>query len=88
MSKRKKIVFQGEPGANSDIACREAYPDYQPLPCPTFEDALGAVLTGHFYCTGRSCVHEVQVIVRDFRTDEAIRERLTRDDHPIAIGDR
>src|SRR5215467_4188157 len=45
MSKRR-IVFQGEPGANSDIACREAYPDYQPLPCPTFEDALGAIASG------------------------------------------
>jgi prephenate dehydratase len=42
----QKIVFQGEPGANSDIACREAYPDYQPSPCPTFEDALGAVASG------------------------------------------
>jgi prephenate dehydratase len=45
MSKRK-IVFQGEAGANSDIACREAYPHYQPLPCPTFEDALGAIASG------------------------------------------
>jgi len=45
MSKRR-IVFQGEPGANSDIACREAYPDYLPQPCPTFEDALGAVASG------------------------------------------
>ncbi len=24
---KKRIVFQGEPGANSHIACREAYPD-------------------------------------------------------------
>jgi prephenate dehydratase len=46
MSKRKKIVFQGEPGANSDIACREAYPDCEPVPCPTFEDALGAIASG------------------------------------------
>jgi prephenate dehydratase len=46
MSKRKKIVFQGEPGANSHIACVEAYPDCEPLPCPTFEDALGAVASG------------------------------------------
>jgi prephenate dehydratase len=46
MSKRKKIAFQGEPGANSDIACREAYPDCEPLPCPTFEDALGAISAG------------------------------------------
>jgi len=43
---RPKIVFQGEPGANSHIACREAYPDAQPVPCPTFEDALNAVTTG------------------------------------------
>src|SRR5467141_5039648 len=42
-AKRLKIVFQGEPGANSHIACREAYPDAEPVPCPTFEDALNAV---------------------------------------------
>jgi prephenate dehydratase len=41
-----KIVFQGEPGANSHIACREAYPDAVPMPCPTFEDALNAVASG------------------------------------------
>jgi prephenate dehydratase len=46
MSKRKKVVFQGEPGANSHIACVEAYPDCEPLPCPTFEDALGAIASG------------------------------------------
>jgi prephenate dehydratase len=43
---RPKIVFQGEPGANSHIACREAYPDGVPVPCPTFEDALNAVASG------------------------------------------
>jgi prephenate dehydratase len=43
---RPKIVFQGEPGANSHIACREAYPDGEPVPCPTFEDALNAVASG------------------------------------------
>ena len=41
-----KIVFQGEPGANSHIACLEAYPDAVPTPCPTFEDALNAVASG------------------------------------------
>src|SRR5215471_12432701 len=41
-----KIVFQGEPGANSHIACLEAYPDAIPIPCPTFEDALNAVANG------------------------------------------
>jgi prephenate dehydratase len=44
--KRKTIVFQGELGANSHIACNEAYPGYTPMPCPTFEDALVAVANG------------------------------------------
>jgi prephenate dehydratase len=43
MSTKKKIVYQGEPGANSDTAAREAYPGYTPVPCATFEDALAAV---------------------------------------------
>src|SRR5881398_92094 len=41
-----KIAFQGEPGANSHIAIVEAYPDAEPLPCPTFEDALAAIASG------------------------------------------
>lgn len=41
-----KIAFQGEQGANSDTACRNVYPDMEPLPCPTFEDAFNAVETG------------------------------------------
>ncbi|MES1198730.1 MAG: prephenate dehydratase [Pseudomonadota bacterium] len=41
-----RISFQGEPGANSHIACREAYPELEPLPCPTFEDAFAAVSEG------------------------------------------
>jgi prephenate dehydratase len=45
-AKPQKIVFQGEPGANSHIACREAYPGGEPVPCPTFEDALNAVANG------------------------------------------
>ncbi len=43
MAKNKTIVFQGEPGANSHIAAREAYPDHEPMPCATFEDAFAAV---------------------------------------------
>ena len=46
MSTLRKIVFQGEPGANSHIACREAYPGCEAVPCPTFEDALAAVASG------------------------------------------
>jgi prephenate dehydratase len=45
-SKRRRIAFQGEPGANSHIACNEAYRGYEPLPCATFEDAFAAVRTG------------------------------------------
>ena len=29
----KTIAYQGEPGANSHIACRDDYPDYEPLAC-------------------------------------------------------
>ena len=43
---KKKIIFQGEPGANSHLACREAYPDHEPVPCPTFEDCFTAVIGG------------------------------------------
>lgn len=40
------IAFQGEPGANSHIACQQTHPDWEPLPCPTFEDAFAAVSEG------------------------------------------
>ncbi|GMV62874.1 MAG: prephenate dehydratase [Parvibaculum sp.] len=40
------IAFQGEPGANSHIACREAFPDMVALPCDTFEDVFAAVQEG------------------------------------------
>jgi len=43
---RPKIAFQGEPGANSDEACREHYPAYEPAPYAVFEDAFEAVKTG------------------------------------------
>ncbi len=42
----KTISFQGWPGANSDLACRQARPDLRPLPCPSFEDTLAAVHEG------------------------------------------
>ena len=40
------IAFQGDIGANSDMACRDVYPAMTPLPCPTFEDAFNAVQSG------------------------------------------
>ena len=41
-----RIAFQGEPGAYSHQACREARPDHEAMPCPTFEDAVEAVRNG------------------------------------------
>ena len=37
------IAYQGVPGANSHIACQQAYPDMKPLACAAFEDAFAAV---------------------------------------------
>lgn len=42
----RRIAYQGEPGANSHIACREAFADFDPIAYPTFEDALAAVKQG------------------------------------------
>jgi len=42
----KKIAFQGALGANSDEACRAHFPDHEPLPCDTFDEAFEAVKTG------------------------------------------
>lgn len=41
-----KIAYQGEPGANSHLAVREAFPAAQAIAYPTFEDALAAVKSG------------------------------------------
>lgn len=41
-----RIAFQGEKGANSDMACRDMFPNMEPLPCPTFEDAFNALAQG------------------------------------------
>src|SRR5262245_59822465 len=42
----KRVVFQGEPGANSHLAIHEVYPDAQAVPCATFEDAFAAITQG------------------------------------------
>ncbi len=42
----KNIVFQGERGANSHIACRAAYPNHEPVACATFEDAFAVIAAG------------------------------------------
>ncbi|MEQ8968592.1 MAG: prephenate dehydratase [Azospirillaceae bacterium] len=40
------IAFQGWPGANSHVACRQVHPEMTPLPCAAFEDVIGAVHDG------------------------------------------
>ena len=42
-----KIAFQGYPGSYSNLACRERYPDHEPVACESFEDAFAAVAEGH-----------------------------------------
>ncbi len=41
-----KIAFQGELGAYSHTACRQARPDHQAIPCRTFEDAIEMCRSG------------------------------------------
>ena len=40
------VAFQGEPGAYSNLACRNMFPDMETLPCHTFEDVFAAVEEG------------------------------------------
>mgnify|MGYP006190108841 CR=1 FL=1 len=40
------IAYQGEPGSNSHIACREVRPDWEAVPCASFEDAFAQVTSG------------------------------------------
>jgi prephenate dehydratase len=45
---KPRIAFQGELGANSHEACSQFFPEYEPVPHPSFEDAFEAVKSG--YC--------------------------------------
>lgn len=40
------IAFQGNPGAYSHLACRQAFPDMEVLACESFEDVFSAVESG------------------------------------------
>ena len=42
----KMIAFQGEKGAYSHLACSQYYPDYEALPCASFQAAFTAVNSG------------------------------------------
>jgi prephenate dehydratase len=41
-----RIAFQGEPGAYSHQACRQARPDMEAVPCATFEDVIDKTRSG------------------------------------------
>ncbi|GJM02996.1 MAG: prephenate dehydratase [Rhodomicrobium sp.] len=41
-----KVIYQGEAGANSHLACVDAYPKAEAIPAATFEDAFAAVKNG------------------------------------------
>ncbi|HMO70459.1 MAG TPA: prephenate dehydratase domain-containing protein, partial [Paracoccaceae bacterium] len=41
-----RIAFQGEPGAYSHEACRQARPGMEVVPCRTFEEVIDAVRDG------------------------------------------
>ena len=43
---QRTIAFQGVPGAYSHLACRQAFPELDALPCHSFEDAFAAVREG------------------------------------------
>jgi prephenate dehydratase len=40
---RRRIAYQGEPGSNSDMVCKQHYPDWETIPCASFEDVFAAV---------------------------------------------
>lgn len=46
MPNQRRIAYQGEPGANSHIVCQEHYPDWDAVPCASFEDVFAAVGSG------------------------------------------
>jgi prephenate dehydratase len=42
----QRIAFQGELGANSHECCSTYFPDYEAVPCASFEEAFDAVKSG------------------------------------------
>ena len=42
----RRIAYQGEPGANSHLVCKEHYPQWEALACASFEDVFAAVESG------------------------------------------
>ncbi len=42
----RRIAYQGEPGANSDLVCKQHYPDWEAVACASFEDVFSLVEGG------------------------------------------
>ncbi len=42
----RRIAYQGEPGSNSHLICKQAYPDWEAVACASFEDVFAAVENG------------------------------------------
>jgi prephenate dehydratase len=42
----RRIAYQGEPGSNSHLVCKQHYPDWEAVPCASFEDVFAAVEGG------------------------------------------
>ena len=49
----RRIVYQGEPGSNSHLACQERYPEAEAVACASFEDCFAAVDSGAIRRQGR-----------------------------------
>jgi len=43
---RRRIAYQGEPGSNSHLVCKQHYPDWEAVACASFEDVFAAVEGG------------------------------------------
>ncbi|MGH3458703.1 prephenate dehydratase [Aeromicrobium sp.] len=42
----RRIAYQGEPGSNSHLVCKQHYPDWEAVACASFEDVFAAVENG------------------------------------------
>ena len=42
----RRIAYQGEPGANSHLVCKQHHPDAEAVACASFEDVFATVTSG------------------------------------------
>jgi prephenate dehydratase len=42
----RRIAYQGEPGANSHLVCKQHYPEMEAMACASFEDVFSATESG------------------------------------------